>query len=273
MFGESFTSSVERERALVRLHRHRVGLRRVERRALGGGAARRGRRLFVARRRHRRRSRRRERPPRVRGSGARCASGSTSSTTVPNSPAGRRSPAFARSRGHCARRSGSSTPASRTSRSPAAPTPASTRSGRSRRSTSKGGPPVENAAEALNTMLPDDLVGDRGRGGPGRLRRPPLGPGAHVPLPDLAAADAVAVRAAAQLVVPAADRRVEARRRGRPARSASTTSAPSRRPRRSTSSSSARCGARPGTCAATRSSSRSPPTASSATWCGRSSGR
>ena len=60
---------------------------------------------------------------------------------------------------------------------------------------------------------------------------------------------------------------------GGAARSASTTSARSRRPRRSTTSSSASSRARAGTSAATPSSSRSPPTRSCATWCGRSSAR
>ena len=132
----------------------------------------------------------------------------------------------------------------------------------------KGGPPVENAAEALNTMLPDDLSVTA-------AAEPP---------------DGFDARRSAQ----ARSYRYRIWRRRTPSPfeqkhswwhprpidesklavaatcySASTTSAPSRRPRRSTPSSSARCGARPGTCAVTRSSSRSPRTASSATWCGR----
>ena len=70
----------------------------------------------------------------------------------------------------------------------------------------EGGPPAANAAEAMNTMLPDDLALTAAAGGRGRFPRPPLRPRAHVPLPHLAAADALAVRAAAQLVDPAADR-------------------------------------------------------------------
>ena len=73
------------------------------------------------------------------------------------------------------------------------------------------------------------------------------------------ARDAVAVRAAPQLVGAAAARRGRARRRGGAARRASTTSAPSRRPRRSTRSSSAPSSGPSGSGAATTSTSRSRP--------------
>ena len=85
----------ERERALARLHR------RPCRSSPGRAPASRSRRrrgvgVDVPRflRRRRRSRRRADRPPRVRGSGARCASGSTSSTTVPNSRGWAAQPGF-----------------------------------------------------------------------------------------------------------------------------------------------------------------------------------
>ena len=78
----------------------------------------------------------------------------------------------------------------------------------------RGRPAGRNAAEALNTVLPDDLAviaAERGRATTstrgGRRRR-------ALPIPDLPPPDAVAVRASPQLVVPAPDRRGQTRRGG-----------------------------------------------------------
>ena len=81
-----------------------------------------------------------------------------SSTTGRGSAAGRASPASERSKASCARRSTPSFRAGTGSRSPAAPTPACTRPARLRASTSKAARRSERAAEALNAALPDDVA-------------------------------------------------------------------------------------------------------------------
>ena len=83
---------------------------------------------------------------------------------------------------------------SASSRSPGAPTPACTRSRTSSRSRSRGGPPAERAAEALNAVLPADVAVVARRGGAAGLPRPLFGALALVPLPHLAPARALAVR-------------------------------------------------------------------------------
>ena len=70
-----------------------------------------------------------------------------------------------------------------------------------------GGPPLERAAEALNTVLPDDVAVRRRRGSGARLPRALLGSVAQLPLPDLPAARAQPVRGAAELVASASARR------------------------------------------------------------------
>ena len=112
------------------------------------------------------------------------------------------------------------------------------------------------------------------RGGAGRLQRPPLGALALVPLPHLAPPRALAVRGEPLALAPAAAR---PRSGCTPAaamlvgehdfRAFTPTETQHQvlRPRRRAM--------RAGTSAATRSSSRSPPTRSCGTWCERSSGR
>jgi hypothetical protein len=66
-----------------------------------------------------------------------------------------------------------------------------------------GGPPLDRAARALNTALPDDVsvIAAEEVGSDFHARHSARG--APLPLPDLAPPDAVAVRADAQLLVPA----------------------------------------------------------------------
>ena len=137
----------------------------------------------------------------------------------------------------------------------------------------EGGPPPERAARGAEHAPARRGVGRLGRARAAGVQRALLGAVAQLPLPDLQPAPPVAVRAPPQLVGAAAARRGAATGRRRAARSASTTSARSRRRRRATRSSSARSSGPNGSGAATTSTSRSPPTASSATWCERSSGR
>ena len=71
----------------------------------------------------------------------------------------------------------------------------------------EGGPPLERAGEALNAELPGDVAVISVEEAPRELPRALLRPLALVPLPDLAAPDAVALRARAELVPPAPARR------------------------------------------------------------------
>ena len=127
---------------------------------------------------------------------------------------------------------------------------------------------------ASNAALPDDVAVVAAGGGRRRLRCAPLGPFAELPLPHLATARAVAVRASSLVVVPD-DRSTKSVSPTRPTscvgrhdfraftptETQHTVFVRERLPRRS------------GIGAATRSSSRSRPTASCGTWCARSSAR
>ena len=138
-----------------------------------------------------------------------------------------------------------------------------------------GGPPPERAAEALNTVLPDDVAIVRGRGGAGRLqralRRPCRGRTASAIWRrrerSVFEAQAVALVAAAARPRRAERERAVAGRRARlPGVHADRDTAPHVRAdgrERRAGSSWARASSR----------SRSPPTRSCATWCERSSGR
>ena len=66
----------------------------------------------------------------------------------------------------------------------------------------EGGPPPERAAAALNPRLPDEIAVRSVCAGPGGLPRPSFRALAQLPLPAVHAGHAVAVRAAAELVVP-----------------------------------------------------------------------
>ena len=136
-----------------------------------------------------------------------------------------------------------------------------------------GGPAIERAAEALNTRLPDEISVLAAEAAEPDFHARHSARFAELPLPDPQPALAVAVRDAAELVDPARARRRAAGGRGSaaprqarlPCVHADGDAARGVRPHRRAAPS--------GFATATTSTSRSPRTATCATWCGASSGR
>ena len=133
----------------------------------------------------------------------------------------------------------------------------------------EGGPPPERAAEALNCGLPDDVaVSEAAEAAPtASTRASPHGRGRTGTGPHGAA---VSARRAPSAPVVASRRRTRHSRLPPRFSPESTTSARSRRPRRSTRCSSGTSSPPAGRSETPASTSRSPPTASCGTWCERS---
>ena len=156
--------------------------------------------------------------------------------------------------------------------SPAGRTQVSTRPARSAPWTRRAGRRVEHLAEALNAVLPHDVAVVAAAEAPDgfHARFSATSRSYRYVVLNRAGRAPLEARRVLWWPRPLDDEALAAARRCSPA---STTSGPSPRPRRTTRSSSASSARRPGSAAATISTSPSRRTRSSGTWCARSSGR
>ena len=208
MFGESFTSSEKANVALVRLQRHGVALRRVE---SGRPAA------VVSPSPLPRRSRRRAPPPRVRGSAVMRLRLDIEYDGTGFSGLGGAARVADRRR-HAARGARALSTRGFENLAVAGRTDAGVHalgSGGERRRRGRAAVCERRGGAELDAS--GRPVGHRRRRGGGGFPCPPFRASTHLPLPDLAPAYAVAVRATAELVAASAGRRGAARRFGRSA--------------------------------------------------------